>query len=663
MFSVSWRFSPSVPPQGAPARPRRGGLRDVESRLLCSNAPSRSDPGRDGAGRGRDGQRRSPRTWRTRACGSCCSTSSRRSAHAEHHRHARNRFAAGGLEAARKAKPAAFLSPRSRAGDASATSTTTSPSRRRVRPRHRGDHREARRSSGALREARAARRPTRSSRRTRRACASPTCWRAAATTSASASCHALLQPAALHEAARARRRRRHDPPRRSRAPRRCAAGCSARASSAARTRRTSSRNRIGAYAMMRTIHDASSRAHARGRRRDHRPGRWATRRAPRSAPPTSSASTRSCTSPSNCYDTLTDDEERDVFELPDVLEQDGREASGSATRPRAASTRRSGRRDPAARSEDARVPPAEEAALESIGATSGVDDVDETRAACVGAATTRRRRSRGRCCSRRSPTRRAASGEIADDVVDIDRAMRWGYDWELGPVRDLGRARRRGDRRADGGGRPSPSPPGSKSRWPPGRRRASTGATAPASGRSWDDARRAARAVPTDPRADRARRRARAAAARSSATTAPSCWTSATACSASSSTRKTNTIDADVIEMTHEGGRARRAGLRRAGHRQRRRLLRRRQPLRGGDGARARGAWDEIDAHGERSFQDATQRTEVRARAGGRGAVRHDARRRRRARAWAATRCRRRPRPTSASSRSASASSPAAAAR
>ena len=32
----------------------------------------------------------------------------------------------------------------------------------------------------------------------------------------------------------------------------------------------------------------------------------------------------------------------------------------------------------------------------------------------------------------------AKVGEVADDIISIDRAMRWGFNWELGPVRDLG---------------------------------------------------------------------------------------------------------------------------------------------------------------------------------------------------------------------------------
>ena len=27
----------------------------------------------------------------------------------------------------------------------------------------------------------------------------------------------------------------------------------------------------------------------------------------------------------------------------------------------------------------------------------------------------------------------AKAGEVADDIISIDRAMRWGFNWELGP--------------------------------------------------------------------------------------------------------------------------------------------------------------------------------------------------------------------------------------
>ena len=45
----------------------------------------------------------------------------------------------------------------------------------------------------------------------------------------------------------------------------------------------------------------------------------------------------------------------------------------------------------------------------------------------------------------------AKVGEVADDVVSIDRAMRWGFNWELGPFEDLGCVGSDGNGDAHGG--------------------------------------------------------------------------------------------------------------------------------------------------------------------------------------------------------------------
>ena len=52
---------------------------------------------------------------------------------------------------------------------------------------------------------------------------------------------------------------------------------------------------------------------------------------------------------------------------------------------------------------------------------------------------------------------RAWCPEISDRIVEIDRAMRWGYAHKLGPVRAVGRARVRSDGAAHGGGRAGPA--------------------------------------------------------------------------------------------------------------------------------------------------------------------------------------------------------------
>ncbi len=56
--------------------------------------------------------------------------------------------------------------------------------------------------------------------------------------------------------------------------------------------------------------------------------------------------------------------------------------------------------------------------------------------------------------------RLAPLGEIADDYVNVDRAMRWGFAWDIGPLRDLGRLRREEGRRADEGARAEGGPLG-----------------------------------------------------------------------------------------------------------------------------------------------------------------------------------------------------------
>lgn len=68
----------------------------------------------------------------------------------------------------------------------------------------------------------------------------------------------------------------------------------------------------------------------------------------------------------------------------------------------------------------------------SIGSTKGVDDVDERIRRMV--AGNDRAAALARTVIFESLSYAAARlGEIADDVLDIDRAMRWGFGWERGP--------------------------------------------------------------------------------------------------------------------------------------------------------------------------------------------------------------------------------------
>ena len=70
--------------------------------------------------------------------------------------------------------------------------------------------------------------------------------------------------------------------------------------------------------------------------------------------------------------------------------------------------------------------------FDSIGATRGVDDVDEKLRRMV--AGNDRAAALARTVLYETLIYSANRlGEIADDVVDIDRALRWGFGWERGP--------------------------------------------------------------------------------------------------------------------------------------------------------------------------------------------------------------------------------------
>ena len=140
-------------------------------------------------------------------------------------------------------------------------------------------------------------------------------------------------------------------------------------------------------------------------------------------------------------------------------------------------------------------------------------------------------------------------GEIADDVVDIDRALRWGFGWELGPfetwdalgVKATAAAMEAAGYTVPGWVKEQLAAQGDGMKFyrhdAPGKHRAARQAR-----RLHAGADRPAPAV-----AGRGARRGRRGA---SATAARRCWTSATACSCLEFHTKMNAIDADIIAMT-----------------------------------------------------------------------------------------------------------------
>ncbi|HEX8440025.1 3-hydroxyacyl-CoA dehydrogenase/enoyl-CoA hydratase family protein [Archangium sp.] len=137
----------------------------------------------------------------------------------------------------------------------------------------------------------------------------------------------------------------------------------------------------------------------------------------------------------NCYDTLTQDEEREVFAAPDFLKKMvekgmlGDKSGGGFYK----KDRSAGGKDILALDlQSLEYRPQAKVRFESLGAAKDVENVRE-RVATVMNGQDKAAKFAERItldvlayASRRIP-------EIADDVVNVDRAMRWGFGWDIGP--------------------------------------------------------------------------------------------------------------------------------------------------------------------------------------------------------------------------------------
>ncbi len=133
----------------------------------------------------------------------------------------------------------------------------------------------------------------------------------------------------------------------------------------------------------------------------------------------------------NCYDTLTQDEARDTFKMPAFVEQMVQKGmlgdkSGKGF------YKKEGKDILALDLKTLEYRPQAKVRFESLGAAKDVEAVGE-RIATVLNGTDKAAKFAEHVTldvlaytSRRIP-------EIADDVVNVDRAMRWGFGWELGP--------------------------------------------------------------------------------------------------------------------------------------------------------------------------------------------------------------------------------------
>ncbi len=140
----------------------------------------------------------------------------------------------------------------------------------------------------------------------------------------------------------------------------------------------------------------------------------------------------------NCYDTLTQDEERQTFAIPDFLQKMVEKGmlgdkSGSGFYKKSKGGGGDGEKEILALDlKTLEYRPQAKVRFESLGAAKDVEDVRE-RVAVVMKGQDKAAKFAERVTldvlaysSRRIP-------EIADDIVNIDRGVRWGFGWDLGP--------------------------------------------------------------------------------------------------------------------------------------------------------------------------------------------------------------------------------------
>jgi 3-hydroxyacyl-CoA dehydrogenase len=138
----------------------------------------------------------------------------------------------------------------------------------------------------------------------------------------------------------------------------------------------------------------------------------------------------------NCYDTLTKDEERETFQVPEFVHRMlGANMLGDKTGMGFYKKVKGKDGESEIQVLDLQTlsyRPQAKVRFDSLGAAKGIDDVAE-RIRTVLSGTDKAARFAERVtldtlayASRRIP-------EIADDLVNIDRALRWGFAWDLGP--------------------------------------------------------------------------------------------------------------------------------------------------------------------------------------------------------------------------------------
>lgn len=133
----------------------------------------------------------------------------------------------------------------------------------------------------------------------------------------------------------------------------------------------------------------------------------------------------------NCFDTLVDDEQRELFKVPEVVTR--LVDNGQLGRKSGAGFYKKAKADVLVLDLASwQYQPKQKLRFESVGAVRNIEDPGARLKALVSAQDAAARFAWD-VLAHSLLYAAARVGEIAEDVVSIDRAMRWGFNWELGP--------------------------------------------------------------------------------------------------------------------------------------------------------------------------------------------------------------------------------------